>query len=95
MRKLVIGASVSAMLFSATTVSAEILGNYHVGNWLIGAYSNDQTKQFTHCATSSVYASGITMLFAVNSTISMEYWVCASSVGINAGSCDTIGIHDR
>lgn len=42
------------------------LSNTTIGNWLIGAYSNDQTGQFSHCAAGASYNSGLIMTFAVN-----------------------------
>jgi hypothetical protein len=38
---------------------------YHVGNWLLGAYS-DQNSAFQHCAASVTYHSGVTVFFSIN-----------------------------
>ena len=53
-------------LFIAQTASADVIRTFTVANWFAGAYSNDQTKIFDHCAASSTYVTGITMLFAIN-----------------------------
>ena len=34
-------------------------GTIHVGNWQGGAYTNDQTGSFSHCAAGARYASGV------------------------------------
>ncbi|XIA65443.1 hypothetical protein ACFIOY_03690 [Bradyrhizobium sp. TZ2] len=34
-------------------------GSINVGNWKGGAYTNDQTGAFSHCAAGAQYASGI------------------------------------
>jgi hypothetical protein len=39
--------------------------NFRSGQWLAGAYSNDQTKQFSHCAAFVPYRSGILMLVSI------------------------------
>lgn len=37
-------------------------GTISVGNWNGGAYSNDSTGAFSHCAASTPYANGVTLL---------------------------------
>jgi hypothetical protein len=34
-------------------------GSISVGNWKGGAYTNDQTGSFSHCAAGAPYASGV------------------------------------
>ena len=57
-----IGAVVAALclIASASTSSARgPYGSINVGNWKGGAYTNDQSGAFTHCAAGAQYASGI------------------------------------
>lgn len=42
-------------------------GTIHVGNWTGGAYTNDSTGAFSHCAASTPYANGITLLVGQDS----------------------------
>src|SRR5689334_1388583 len=41
-------------------------GSINVGNWKGGAYTNDQTGAFTHCAAGAFYASGIYFLVMID-----------------------------
>jgi hypothetical protein len=47
---------------------ADTLEQYQIAGWNAGAYSNDATGAFDHCAMSANYRSGTMLLFAVNST---------------------------
>ncbi|MDI3563956.1 S1C family serine protease [Bradyrhizobium sp. Arg816] len=57
---------VVASLLQASVVGAAHaagpFGTIHVGNWNGGAYSNDSTGAFSHCAASTPYANGVTLL---------------------------------
>ena len=60
-----------AVLLGATFVglNAEARGPYgsiNVGNWKGGAYTNDQTGSFSHCAAGAQYASGIYFLVTID-----------------------------
>jgi hypothetical protein len=41
-------------------------GSISVGNWQGGAYTNDQTGSFTHCAAGARYASGVFFLVMID-----------------------------
>ena len=41
-------------------------GSISVGNWKGGAYTNDQTGAFTHCAAGARYASGIFFMVTID-----------------------------
>ena len=43
-------------------------GSISVGNWQGGAYTNDQTGSFTHCAAGARYASGVFFLVMVDNS---------------------------
>ena len=49
-----------------SSAQADTMRNFQVANWLVGAYSFDGTKTFSHCAASTTYHSGIVVLFAIN-----------------------------
>src|SRR5262245_23163651 len=42
-------------------------GSISVGNWKGGAYSDDQTGSFSHCAAGAQYASGVFFLVMIDS----------------------------
>ncbi|MET3910722.1 S1-C subfamily serine protease [Bradyrhizobium sp. S3.3.6] len=41
-------------------------GSVNVGNWIGGAFSNDQTGAFSHCAATTPYASGVILVVSQN-----------------------------
>jgi hypothetical protein len=48
---------------SAAMARAATIEEFNVMGWVVGAYSDNRTGQFTHCATSVPYRSGTTLLF--------------------------------
>jgi hypothetical protein len=63
-------AAIAILLVSISVCSiAEARGPYgsiHVGHWNGGAYTNDQTGEFSHCAAGTVYQSGIYFVVSIN-----------------------------
>jgi len=55
-----------AVIVIASPVQAAVLESYNIRGWSIYAYSNEQTREFTHCAMASTYKSGITLMFSLN-----------------------------
>jgi S1-C subfamily serine protease len=43
-------------------------GSVNVGNWIGGAFSNDETGAFSHCAATTPYANGVILVVAQNSS---------------------------
>ncbi|MBR0812297.1 trypsin-like peptidase domain-containing protein [Bradyrhizobium diazoefficiens] len=41
-------------------------GSVNVGNWVGGAFSNDETGAFSHCAATSPYANGVILVVSQN-----------------------------
>jgi hypothetical protein len=48
---------------SVTVARAATIEEFNVMGWIVGAYSDNRTGQFTHCATSIPYRSGTTLFF--------------------------------
>ena len=70
MKRSAVVAAVLLSLFAAIC-PAEARGPYgsiNIGNWKGGAYTNDQTGEFSHCSAGSFYQSGIFFMVAVDST---------------------------
>ena len=66
--KFFVGAFVAISLTVAvSSAQAATLETTNIDNWSISAHSRDRTGQFSHCATSVPYRSGILLLFSVNS----------------------------
>lgn len=59
--------AVAASTVTLTTpISARQIAQVRVGQWSGGAYSDDRTGQFTHCAASVPYRSSIAMVVSIN-----------------------------
>ncbi len=46
--------------------AAQMGRSIQIGNWTLGAYSNNNTRKFSHCAATAPYRSGVTLLFIVS-----------------------------
>jgi hypothetical protein len=61
------GAAFATLLLATASVNAAgPFGSIHVGNWRGGAYTNDTTGAFSHCAAGATYIGGV--YFAVSVT---------------------------
>jgi hypothetical protein len=68
MKRCVVACAVLLGVFAAVS-SAEARGPYgaiSVGNWKGGAFTNDQTGEFSHCGATAVYQSGIIFLVMID-----------------------------
>jgi len=80
------GAALVSMLITAAG-AAQAAGPFRpfqLGLWSGGAFTNDQTGAFSHCAAGVSYASGITMHASVNRFYGWSFGVFSSAVGVNA-----------
>lgn len=67
--KFAIGAVVAALCLIAAPSPSSARGPYgsiNVGNWKGGAYTNDQSGAFSHCAAGTQYQSGIYFVVTIN-----------------------------
>ncbi len=65
MRAFVI-ATFAAAASLAVPANAATITSYKVAGWNMGAYTNDRTGRFSHCAASAQYQNGLLLLFSVN-----------------------------
>lgn len=63
-RAFVAGACLALILVSHS--SAATLRSFRIGAWQAGAYSNDSTGVFSHCAATASYKSGIYVVFSIS-----------------------------
>ena len=56
----------SAILANSIANARGPYGSISIGNWQGGAYTNDQTGAFSHCAAGARYASGIYFLVTID-----------------------------
>ncbi len=60
---------VVALVLQASVVAANAAGPFgtvNVGNWIGGAFSNDATGAFSHCAATTPYANGVILVVGYN-----------------------------
>ncbi|PDT88528.1 serine protease [Bradyrhizobium sp. Y36] len=65
LRSLVI-ASLLQVGVAGAAHAAGPFGSVNVGNWIGGAFSNDQTGAFSHCAATTPYANGVILVVSQN-----------------------------
>ena len=66
MLKRVLVACLVQAAVASTAHAAGPFGTIHVGAWVGGAFSDDNTGGFSHCAATSSYASGISLVVGIN-----------------------------
>jgi hypothetical protein len=54
------------LAFSSAGFAAGPFGTIHVGHWQGGAYTNDSTGAFSHCAAGANYVSGLYLSISQN-----------------------------
>ena len=63
---LVVAALLSSLIAISTAEARGPYGSINVGNWKGGAYTNDQTGEFSHCAARAGYDSGIYFMVTID-----------------------------
>lgn len=69
----------------APAARAAVVYEKYVGAWMLGAYTNDETGQFSHCATSVPYRSGISLLFSIGANFRWRMGFVNVSWNLTAG----------
>ena len=77
-----IGCASALILGLIGAAQADAIRNFNVGNWYAGAYTNDQTKAFSHCAASGHYNSGIFVIFSIDRSLNFK-WGLPIPLGIS------------
>ena len=67
---LAVAALLSSLIVIPTAQAGGPYGSINVGNWKGGAYANDQSGEFSHCAAGVGYDSGIYVVVRIG-----IYWV--------------------
>jgi S1-C subfamily serine protease len=63
---LLVSALASTLLAVPSAFAGGPFGTIHVGYWQGGAYTNDTTGAFSHCAASANYLNGLSLLISLN-----------------------------
>ena len=64
-RKIILSCLIQVALVPVA-IGAGPYGTIRVGAWMGGAYTDDNTGAFSHCAATSVYASGVSLVVGLN-----------------------------
>jgi S1-C subfamily serine protease len=66
-RAILFVSAIASTLLSSGAFAAGPFGTIHVGNWQGGAWTNDTTGAFSHCAAGANFANGLSLLISQNS----------------------------
>ncbi|UPJ58953.1 serine protease [Bradyrhizobium sp. 192] len=67
-------------------------GSVNIGNWIGGAFSNDQTGAFSHCAATTPYANGVILVVSQNSAGTWSLAFASPSYRFNKGENAAIDV---
>jgi hypothetical protein len=65
-RAILFVSAIASTLLSSGAFAAGPFGAIHIGNWQGGAYTNDTTGAFSHCAAGGNFANGLSLLISQN-----------------------------
>jgi hypothetical protein len=65
-RAILFVSAIASTLLSSGAFAAGPFGTIHVGNWHGGAYTNDTTGAFSHCAAGANYLNGLYLVISQN-----------------------------
>lgn len=85
----------AAVAFWANAAHAENIprSEFGYGNWKGGAYTNDVTGEFSHCAISAPFVSGDTLIFSVNRQATVTVGVANPNFNFRAGETFPVTIY--
>lgn len=61
-----VAASLFQVVIAGAAHAAGPFGSVSTGNWIGGAFSNDETGAFSHCAATAPYANGVSLVVGQN-----------------------------
>ena len=67
-------------------------GSVNVGNWIGGAFSNDETGAFSHCAATTPYANGVILVVSQNAAGTWSLAFASPSYHFNKGENAAIDV---
>lgn len=80
------------MSIAGAAHAAGPFGSVNVGNWVGGAFSNDETGAFSHCAATTPYASGVILVVSQNAAGTWSLAFASPSYRFNKGENATIDV---
>ena len=91
LKKFLIACAIQAAI-TATAHAAGPFGSIHVGNWVGGAFSDDNTGGFSHCAATTNYASGVSLVVGQNAANNWLLGFASPSFKLNKGETVPIDV---
>jgi S1-C subfamily serine protease len=89
-----VSAMILVLTLSCTSISfaAGPLGNIHVGFWKGGAYTNDSTGAFTHCAAAGDFSNGVGVVLAQHANRTWQIGFASKSWTLQPGETRPIDL---
>lgn len=85
-------AALLQLSFAGLAHAAGPFGSVNVGNWVGGAFSNDETGAFSHCAATTPYASGVILVVSQNAAGTWSLAFASPSYRFNKGENAAIDV---
>ncbi|AWM04051.1 S1C family serine protease [Bradyrhizobium amphicarpaeae] len=90
--KSLIVASLLQVGIAGVANAAGPFGSVNIGNWIGGAFSNDQTGAFSHCAATTPYANGVILVVSQNAAGTWSLAFANPSYRFNKGENAAIDV---
>lgn len=90
--KSLIVASLLQVGIAGAANAAGPFGSVNVSNWIGGAFSNDQTGAFSHCAATTPYANGVILVVSQNAAGTWSLAFASPSYRFNKGENAAIDV---
>jgi hypothetical protein len=87
-----VAAALLQLSFVGLAQAAGPFGSVNVGNWIGGAFSNDQTGAFSHCAATTPYANGVILVVSQNAAGTWSLAFASPSYHFNKGESAAIDV---
>jgi S1-C subfamily serine protease len=84
--------AIAGAFWTSTTLAAGPFGTIHVGLWRGGAYTNDSTGAFSHCAAQSEHANGVSLLIGQFADHTWSLGLGGASANVTPGATFPIDI---
>jgi S1-C subfamily serine protease len=91
LRSFVVASLLQLILVGAASAAGPF-GSVNVGNWIGGAFSNDQTGAFSHCAATTPYANGVILVVGQGATGSWTLGFASPSYQFKQGENAAIDV---
>jgi len=87
-----VAAALLQVCLAGSAYAAGPFGSVNVGNWIGGAFSNDQTGAFSHCAATTPYANGVILVVSQNSNGTWSLAFANPNYHFNKGESSAIDV---